>query len=392
MITSIFSTIKNEFCKLFRQKIIIVVILIIPILINFLLGYEFSNEQIQNVPMVVYDQDNSSLSRMIVQQFEENETFDVKYFVNDIEEMKELFNTSKARTGMVIPKDFSKDMLNLKSPTIMMIYDGSHMSIAGAAKAKASEILITLKTGTVIKLLQGKLNLPADVAQKIALSIKFTNRFMYNPTKSFRNFLNPGFGVAIVQTGIVLMGAVAIVEEEIEKKKEKIGYLIGKIIFYSLIGWISFVSSILIQSKFFNLPFRGQMSDAMKLSALMSLSVATFSIMVSTWIKNKLLATQINAVLFVPNTVIVGYTWPVMSMKESYQVVAEYFPFYHYVDNIRDMYLKGTSLSKMTQDIEWFYIFIAVTFSISLIGILRLKAPDKSIVSEEEEEEAIVLS
>ncbi|MBB6217109.1 ABC-2 type transport system permease protein [Anaerosolibacter carboniphilus] len=391
MSSTMLKTMKREWDKMIREKMIFIVILFIPFLVNILIGFEFSKNQIQNISMAIYDQDNSSLSRMIAQQFAENEIFHVNYYIDNSEQMKQLFDESHIRVGMIIPKNFSKDVAELKSPTIMMIYDGSHMSIASTAKSKASEILLTLKTGILIKLIEGKLSLPADVAEKMALSIKFSNRMLYNPAKSFKNFLNPGFSTAIVQTAIVLMGAVAIRTEEIEGgKRNRIGYYLGKALFYSIMGGISLIMSIWIQSNIFDIPFRGQMREAILLSFVLSMAVAVFSLTISVWVKHEMLATQINAVLFIPNTIMVGYTWPLIAMPKPYQILGRLFPFYRYADNLRDMFLKGSSLSHMMKDIQWLIIYIAFVSFVGLLGMIFFRKTETEELGKEME--AIVLS
>ena len=384
MFKSFLTSIKNE-CKLMaREKMIFIVIILIPVLINLLLGYEFQKNQIDHIPMAICDQDNSVLSRTIIQQFEDDNIFDVNYYMDDSLQMEKMFKESKIKVGMIIPKNFNKDVMALDSPSVLMIYDGSHMPTVSSTKAKASEILLTLKTGMSMKILSAKLDIPDSIAENIAQSIKFRSRTLYNPTKSYKNFLNTGFGTAVIQSGIALMAAVSIRRKELEKKRiKRIGYLFGKIVFYAAIGWISLALSIMIQNKIFNIPFRGNMVDAFTLSLLLSTSVATFSVMISSWIGNQMMALLANAIVFIPNTMTIGYTWPVMSMPKPYQVTAMLYPFYHYADNLRDMFLKGLTITAMQGDIIWYMKFIIIVLCIAILGVLRFKIEEgeKSVVS-----------
>jgi len=52
---------RNEWLMAVRQKMIFIVLFIIPILVNLLLGFELSQNQIKNIPMAVCDMDNSSI-------------------------------------------------------------------------------------------------------------------------------------------------------------------------------------------------------------------------------------------------------------------------------------------------------------------------------------------
>ncbi|MTI66961.1 MAG: ABC transporter permease [Firmicutes bacterium] len=374
MLKSFLKSIKDEWNLMINEKMIFIVILIIPILINLLIGYEFSKGQIDHIKMAINDQDNSSLSRMITSSFIDDEVFDVEYFTDNSDDMKDLFKESKIKTGLIIPKGFKEDVTKLKSPSVLLLYDGSHMPTASKAKSKASEILLTLKTGTSIKMISGKLNLTESEAKNIAQGIKFRQRTLYNPTKSYKNFLNTGLGTAVVQSAIALMAAVAIRRNKLNKKKSKrASHLLGKILFYGSLGFISLILCILIQWKVFNIPFRGDFKIALILSLLLSLSVSTFSIMVSSLISNKMVALLINAVIFVPNTLMVGYTWPVMSMPKPYRIASGFYPFYHYADNLRNLFLKGIDLASMYGDLFWYLKFILVAYIIALIGVFIRK-------------------
>ncbi|MCR4436940.1 MAG: ABC transporter permease [Clostridiales bacterium] len=358
------------------NRMALIVILLLPAAVNILLGLEFLNGQIRSIPMAVVDQDNSSLSRMIVRQFEENETFDVKYYLKSGDEVKALLDRGDVKVGMVIPRDFSKDVAGFRSPGILMLYDGSHMSVASTAKTRATEILMSLKTGTAMKMMSGKLNMPGTVAEKTAQTIEFSNRVLYNPTKSFMYFLNPGLGVAVVQTGIVLMGVVSVGRESLTGNlAASLRYVSRKILSYGLLGTLSLMSSVFIQNKLFGIPFRGNYGSAWLLSLCLAFSVSVFSVMLSVWIPDSMIASTVGAVLFIPDAVLVGYTWPVLSMPAAYRFAASLIPFGHYADNLRDLYLKGVPLPALFNDIRWFCLFALVSLAALGMGLARRSRP-----------------
>jgi len=368
MLKSVIRTVKLECGKPSKCLFLAFIILVIPVAVNLLLGFEFQKGQISQIPMAVLDQDNSYLSRSIVQQFRENETFDVKYSVDNADEIKSLIDQSRVRVGIVIPEGFSRDVASLNSPTVLMLYDGSHMSIVSAAKTKASEILMTVKSGIVIKQLQGRLNMTGEYAKNTALAVRFESRMLYNPAKNFGNFLIPGLGIAIVQTAIAMMCSASVKREELEPGiLKRTGYILGKIIFFGILGVISFSLCFFIQTSLFGLPLRGNTGDIILLGGMLSFSVAAFSIMVSVLLlKRQMFSMTITAVFIIPSTVLGGYTWPVLSMPYIYQQYAKILPFYHFADNYRDMLLKGISINNIQKDIIWFALFTAVTACIAL--------------------------
>ncbi|WP_058485755.1 ABC transporter permease [Defluviitalea phaphyphila] len=361
----------EEYVKLKNDKMIIFIIMIIPLVVNLLIGWELSKDVITNIPMAVLDKDNSELSRQIIKYFSDNETFNIIYAQNE-EELEEWIHKSKVRAGMIIPKKFSSDVVTLKSPTILLLYDGSHMSIASTAKTIASEILLTIKTGAEMKQIQSRLNMTENQSYNVAMPISFSSRILYNPTKSFNNFLTPGLGMAICQIGIALTAVLSIIYEDKNNIKYVSGYLLGKIVFYALLGTISLMLAIFLQIYIIKIPFKGSFLEAFILSLFLALAVSSLAILVSTLIENRVIAIVVVGVLIIPNTIMAGYTWPVLSMSKSYSFLAWFIPFYHFADNIRNLFLKGT-LNNLMGDIAFLFIFSLIMYGLSVLGIM-LKA------------------
>lgn len=380
------NSIREETDKLLHNKMIVIVLFIIPIAANILFGFVFQSSRISHIPMAVVDHDQSSLSRMIIQQFEENDTFSLKYMLQDEDKLKKMMEAGTVKTGMIIPENFYKDVLMLRAPNVLMIYDGSSMPIASTAKSKASEILLTLKTGTAMKMIGGKLSVPSDVADKTALTVGFKTRFLYNPSKNYNYTLNPGLGAAAVQTAIVLLGAVCIRKEKLRDGfTSSMNYIMGKIIFYGLLGTVSLMCSIFIQAVIFDIPFKGEVTAALLLSLLMALAESAFAVMVSVWVSETAFASLIVAVLFIPSTAIGGYTWPRISMNRLYKSISYLMPFAHYGDSLRNVYLKGIPLSMLFPQFKWFLCYIAATLAISAAGVVVWNLPvfRKTAVKEE---------
>lgn len=362
-------SIKEEIHKLKVDKLVLITCLIIPICVNLIVGWQLGKGVIDHIPMAVVDYDNSQLSRQIINYFETNDAFDLQYYVDDQTQLQNLLDTSTVRVGMVIPKNFSEDVVSLRAPNILMLYDGSHMSMTSITKAKASEILLTARVGASIKHIQTRLNKSYDEAYTMAMPISFETRTLYNPTKNFNYFMTPGYGTIICQLGIALMAVVCVnFPRDEEKRRSMLGYTMGKVIFYGLLGSISILFNLLVQIYFFKIPFKGSLLLAGGLSVLFVFAVASLAVAVSAWLHNRVLAMAIIGLLLIPNSIMAGYTWPVISMLPSYQWMAKLIPFSHYGDNIRDLFLKGTTVDVFA-DIRFLSAFIIIMIIASILGI-----------------------
>ena len=363
---------KEEWHNLLENKMNLIMLFIMPIVIVILISTELSSGVIEDIPMAVIDYDNSSFSRQLIESFDQNNTFSVISYAEDELEMENLIRNSNARVGMIIPKGFYNDVTLLNSPTVEMFYDGSHMSITSAAKSKAMEILLTYKAGATIKQLETRLNLSYDEAFNITQAFQFNNRKLYNASQNFESFLAPILMAGVVQSAIVLVAAVSFNHDiYYTDRKKRLGYASGKTLFYSLCGTVSFLLCIVIQVIVFKVPFRGHLIDAMILSATFSLAVSSFSVLISALMKTRIIALVGAAVVFIPNSVMAGTTWPLISMPVGYQGFGRFMPFARFVNNLRNIYLKGITMTDLKADVLYLFGF-AIVFMVFTECVVRI--------------------
>jgi len=376
---------KEEFKSLVTNKMNLLVLFVLPFLVVILLGVQLSKGVINNIPIAVINYDDSTFSRQLVEKFDQNEAFNVAYYPDSEQELEELMKNSKVRAGVIIPKNFYNDVATLKSPTVLMIYDGSHMSITSTAKAKATEILLTYKAGATIQQLTTRLNMSYKEAYNIAQAFQFNNRMMYNPSKSFEDFLSPVLLIGYIQAALALVATVSVNQNIFyEIRKKRLGYASGKVIFYTLCGSLSFMICIIMQIALFHVPFRGSLISVLILSIGLCFSVAAFCVLISSLIKNRMVCLVGGAVIFIPNSVMAGTTWPLISMPAGYQSFARYMPFAHYANNIRNIYLKGLSLGQVMNDFIYLFVFGTIVLIFTELVMIIAESIDSEGVAEDD--------
>lgn len=350
--------------KLRKYVMAFVLIILIPQVVNVMSCSMFSGHQLRELPTAVYMGDNTSFTRMMVKSFDDNETFDIKYYVENPEDIKELIREGKVVFGLVIPRDFTKDMKNLKSPSLLTVIDGSMLSAASYTKIASNEILLTLKSGALINVMKGQFNFSTEQAENAIRAMNIQNRLIGNPTRNYLNFLMPGFMTALVQVGLAMAAATSIKRE---KRRSLATYTFSKILAYTALGLASMMMIIFVQVHFFQVPFRSGVGEIFLLSAAFAFCVSAVGVMISTIVWNKVLATQVAAIFFLPSTILSGYTWPISSMPELYKYLAQILPFTHYGDILRDLMLKGYS-SAYGSSIRYLLIYGLVAWILGMVG------------------------
>jgi len=358
---------KKLFFKFKEIIISIILLLIIPSISSCILGYTYSAHVVKNIPTVIVDHDNSSLSESFVSQINTNEVFKVTNYSDSDNDVKNLMDRGNVVVGIIIPQEFSKDLLAGKSPKIMILYDGAQMSAVSAAKTRIAEILGTIKASYLIKIGDGKLGLMPGVVKDNIIPIQSNAILVGNPTKSTANFIIQGMLIGIAQTGIVVLGVLMV------KEKENYLLLLIKSIGFGIIGAISILLSLGIQFKYFGMPYKGSIMAGVALTMLFSITTINLGILFKLIMKNKLSAVTNSSMIISSTVLLSGYTFPLMAMPDLFKNISKYLPFLYYGSPMRDLSLLGLSFNEVLPQLYYLMQYIALTWIVILVILIIKK-------------------
>jgi ABC-2 type transport system permease protein len=138
MNSRLISIIRKEFTQIFRDVRTLVMILIIPIMQLFLLGYSATSD-VRNIPLAVLDQSRSHESRALLDSYRAADYFRIAYMVTSEAEIETLISSGDARAAVIIPPDYAQ-RLNEGGAQIAFILDGSDPTSASTALSAAQLI------------------------------------------------------------------------------------------------------------------------------------------------------------------------------------------------------------------------------------------------------------
>src|SRR5574338_981913 len=138
MNSRLMSIIRKEFIQIFRDMRTLVMILIIPIMQLFLLGYSATSD-VRNIPLAVLDQSRSYESRALLNSYRAADYFQIAYTVTSEADIEELIASGEARAAVIIPPDYAQK-LNQGGAQVAFILDGSDPTSASTALSAAKLI------------------------------------------------------------------------------------------------------------------------------------------------------------------------------------------------------------------------------------------------------------
>lgn len=304
----------RELKAVLTSRDVIILLAIGPVALTLIFGGTYINTYVDDIPIAVLDEDHSGLSRMIIQQFEENERFTVKTLVDNTEEMKRLVNSREVFMGICIPAGFSGDVTRGASSDVLIIVDGSNMVIGNNSYAAASTIIQTIAAGAGIKRLEAD-GLVGQEAMNMANPFSFTDRMLYNPKLSYMNYLLLGYisvflqqvmlsgvGIRMIKDGGSSQGA-AIIRTALLK--------ILSCVFYAM---LSVTAAIFVAEKVFYVDIRGSIPLALAYCLLYAFAISGPAILIAAIVKDKLKFIQVAYMLSLPTFISCGYIWPLDQM------------------------------------------------------------------------------
>lgn len=355
----------------------------LPILGTWALCTAFGQGVIVNTPFGIIDQDNSSTSRMLARNIAENETFDVQFYSDNPYDLQDAIYHNRLIAGMIIPKNFGKDVAAGNSPTVMLVYDGCQMSVVGLSKVKLNEVLMTVKAGASMQILEAKLDLPPDQALMYAQPISNTFRYMGNQEKSIANYVVPGTVATVTQLGIYIFMLEALRKEEGEWVHPFLYLLPG-----AMISTAVLLCCVWIMHSCFQRPMEGSWTALVILGLLNMVIIGNVAAFLRLLLPKKMLVIQLG-VIIMAMLLWSGYAFPAMAMPPLFARFSKLLPFTYFGIPLRGVMLKGATTATVLPCVGVQLVMAAVTGAAVLAAwtLYRLRLAQKRAQAASQPEE-----
>lgn len=364
------SLIRKEFIQILRDPRTLVLILIIPIMQLFLLGYAATND-VRNVPMAVYDQDRGMAARELLDSYRSADYFRIAYDVDSEEALRTLIDEGSARVGLIIPPDYSDRVKGRQKAQVIFILDGSDPTVASTALSAATLIGQAHSTEILAKRMtrQGfsfSLQPPVEVLTQV----------WYNPDLISAYYMIPGVIAMILFALTSILTATAIVRERERGTIEQLivtpirpwELVIGKILPYVILAFLNMLEVLAIGHWWFGVPVRGSLILILILSGLFLLTSLGIGLMASTFANTQQEAMLVVWMTLLPALFLSGFFFPLDAMPKFLQWISYALPLRYYLVIIRSLMLKDVGLATLKGEV------IALTvFGLALMTIAALR-------------------
>ena len=132
---------KKEVLHIIRDRRTLVLICLMPFIQLLIYGYAI-NMDVKHLATVVHDQDKTYLSRRLIDSFQQSAYFDINEKVDTPRMLYRRLDRGKAKAGLIIPADFTKDVLAGRSSRVQLLIDGTDSNPANTALNTSQAIIV----------------------------------------------------------------------------------------------------------------------------------------------------------------------------------------------------------------------------------------------------------
>ncbi len=353
---TVLALVKKEFLQVFRDRIMLSLIFLMPIIQLLILGYAI-NVDVKQIYTAVYDYDRSQLSREFVRSLSAGDYFVCRSSDIPLPEVERGFTENRYNTALIIPEDFSEKLEEGKSVKAGFIVDATNANSAAIAIGYAGLI-----TGQFNQRIAG-VERPVSMRQKI----------LYNPEGESVYYMVPGIVAVLLTMITAMLTSMGIVREREVGTLEQLmvtpistpAFILGKTIPFAILGFVEMSIALAFGILWFDIPFAGSWTLLYSLSFIYLFTALGVGMFIST-----VTGTQQQAMFFawffsIFAILTSGFFTPIENMPELVQYITYLNPLRYFMKIVRGIMMKGSGVDALYPEILAMIIFSAVIFTFS---------------------------
>jgi ABC-2 type transport system permease protein len=357
---AIISVAYKEFLHIYRDRRILLLLLILPPLFTLLFGHAFEGNSVADIKALLIVRDQSPLADRFVDILSKNKTF--IWHRGDPAKTKETdLLGNRVKASLVIPAGWGESLMKGNPQSLPLYLDGTDINTADAVEGGIRKSLADFQLGErdlIVENLPDEIvdlgkKLPVDVRKQFVSLMEtwgVTRKVLYNPEERFIDFVTPGIIGLILQLLTVTLMACTIAREresgtlyQLMVTSLKRGEIVvGKMLPYLAISSCLIAIIAAVTGLHFKVPFHSPVVVAV-ICLLFLLCSLGLGLLISAFSRSQTQAIQFSVFFLLPVFVLSGAFASLDQLPGPIQYIAEIFPLTHFCRAFRvvNMYQAG---------------------------------------------------
>ena len=364
--------IQKEFKQIFRNKGMLPIIFILP-MIQLLILSNAASFEVKNIPFSYIDHDHSVASRTLISKFQHSTYFNsIESFPSKAAANLQM-QSGKVAVILEIPNHFERNLIKDKKTSLSVSINAIDGAAAGVTNVYITQIISDFNQNLQTQLFQCK-----DASFVPPQNIVTIPSFWYNNTLNYKTFMVPGILVLLVTMLTLFLSSMNIVREKEMGTLEQINvtpikkyqFIIGKLFPFWVLGLVILTVGLVIAKVIFNVPILGNIGLIYLFTAVYLLVILGIGLFISNHTDTQQQAMFIAWFFTVIFILMSGLFTPIESMPQWAQQLTLVNPIRYFVEIIRMVMLKGATFSDISSQ---FLVIVLYAFVLNGLAVWSYK-------------------
>lgn len=349
---------RKEAYHILRDRRTLAVVILMPVVQVILFGYAIRTD-VKDVRLAIVDPTPDHVTLALRDRFEASTAFRTVAVRSDASDLEGLFQRGTAQEAVIFEPRFAQRLARGLPARVQIITDATEPNTGSTTQNYAR---------AVIDAYQAELG---DGGQEIRIAPEVRMRF--NPTAESANLFVPGLMAFVLTIISALMTAISLTREKETGTMEALlvsplrpwQIIIGKVLPYLAIGFVTVLAVIVEARLVFHVPLRGSVLLLLGEGLLFILVSLSLGMLISSRTSSQRVA-MMGAMLgtMLPTMLLSGFIFPIESMPPVLQGLSNIVPAKWFVTIARSIMLKGVGLGYL-----WPQTLVLLAMALVLLGL-----------------------
>lgn len=335
--------IKKEFLQIFRNRSILAIIFVMPVVQLVVLPLA-ANYEIKDIKMAVVDHDKSGLSRELIRKITASGYFKITSYSENYRKAYEEVEKDRVDLIIEIPNNFEKELVRESSQKVLLAINAINGTKAGLSASYLGQILKDYNEQVQLKMT------PELESMKNTSGLEMVPKFWFNEGYNYRLSLVPGILAFLVTLIGGYLTALNIVSEKETGTIEQINvspirktdFILGKLIPFWLLAMVAFSIGLLVTVYVYGIQMQGSLVLLFAFVSVYLITILGMGLLVSVYSETQQQAMFVVFFFMMIFVLMSGLFTPTESMTEWAKYLAYVNPVTYGVDAIRLIMLKNS--------------------------------------------------
>ena len=363
---TIFYIIQKEFLQVFRNKSMLPIIFVVPI-VQLIILVNAATFEMKHIRISVVDLDLSSTSRKLVSKFGGSPFYQVRQTTFSYKAAEDEMKKGQVDMILQVPAGFEKKLICEGQAKVQFVINAINGQTAGLTNAYSTMILLDYNREMVMEN-----TTPAMMAGVKNILTEYS--YWYNPKLNYKTYMVPGILVLLVTIiGLLLSGMNIVREKEIGTIEQinvtpikKIQFIAGKLIPFWIIAMFELAFGLSVGKLLFNIPMEGNLGLIFMSASVYLFVILSFGLLVSTITNTQQQSMLVSFFFMVVFILMSGLFTSIESMPQWAQNLDRLNPVMYFIRIMRMVLLKGSSFADISQHFWSLCIYAVLINSLAI--------------------------